>query len=126
MARHVAILGFLHAIFGALGVLAGLVVMIFGLGGGLMAWLGGGDGSGPIAALLATLGSSIGLIALASGGIGLLTGLGILGRRAWGRFLGIVLSALNLFNFPLGTLIGGYGLWVLLSDAGAAEFRRPR
>jgi hypothetical protein len=30
------------------------------------------------------------------------------------RFLGIVLSALTLLSFPLGTVLGGYGLWTLL------------
>jgi hypothetical protein len=30
--------------------------------------------------------------------------------------LGFVLSVLQLASFPVGTLIGGYGLWVLLND----------
>jgi len=31
------------------------------------------------------------------------------------RVLGIVLSALTLLSFPLGTVLGAYGLWALLS-----------
>ena len=30
------------------------------------------------------------------------------------RFSAILLSALALFSFPVGTVVGGYGLWVLL------------
>ncbi len=124
MAKHVAILGFIHAIFGALGVLAGLGVLIFGLTGGLMAWLGGGEEGAAAGGLLALFGSGLGIFIAGSGALGLLTGLGLLGRRGWGRLLGILSSALNLLNFPWFTLLGIYGLWVLLSEQGAAEFKK--
>ena len=45
----------------------------------------------------------------------LITGYGLLYLRQWARIVGIVLSAVNLINFPIGTLIGAYGLWVLLN-----------
>ena len=35
--------------------------------------------------------------------------------RPWSRVWGIVLSVLSLFVVPFGTIIGLYGLWVLLS-----------
>ncbi len=124
MKKHVAILGFVHAGFGALGVLAGLTVMIFGLAGGLLAWLGGGEDGGAVGGVLAVFGSWIGLFVMGSGAIGLLTGVGILGRKTWGRVLGLVTSVLNLFNWPWLTLLGIYGLWVLLSDGGRAEFQK--
>ena len=46
---------------------------------------------------------------------GLLTGVGLLYLKPWARILGIVLCALKLVVIPLGTLVGAYGLWVLLS-----------
>jgi hypothetical protein len=46
---------------------------------------------------------------------GLVTGYGLLQRKPWARIVGIVLSAINLINIPIGTVIGVYGLWVLLS-----------
>jgi hypothetical protein len=45
---------------------------------------------------------------------GLLGGLGLLRGRHWARVLIIVLSVLGIFAFPIGTLLGGFGLWVLL------------
>ena len=46
---------------------------------------------------------------------GLVAGYGLLTFRPWARITGIVLSAVGLIYFPLGTVLGGYGLWVLLN-----------
>jgi hypothetical protein len=46
---------------------------------------------------------------------GLVTGYGLLQRKPWARIVGIVLSAVSLINIPIGTVIGVYGLWVLLN-----------
>ena len=46
---------------------------------------------------------------------GLAAGYGLLKFKPWARIVGIVLSALKLINVPLGTILGAYGLWVLLS-----------
>jgi hypothetical protein len=56
---------------------------------------------------------------------GLATGYGLLNYKPWARILGIVLSALNLINVPFGTLVGGYGLWVLLNKDTEHLFSSP-
>ena len=53
---------------------------------------------------------------------GLLAGIGLLRRRNWGRILAIIVSFLNLLNFPIGTVIGGYSLWVLFQEAATPYF----
>jgi hypothetical protein len=53
---------------------------------------------------------------------GLLAGIGLLRRRNWGRILAIIVSFLNLLNFPIGTVIGAYSLWVLFQDSATAYF----
>ena len=53
----------------------------------------------------------LGLFSLPS----LITGYGLLNFKPWARIVGIVLSAISLINIPIGTIIGAYGLWVLLS-----------
>jgi len=47
----------------------------------------------------------------------ILAGFGLLGHRPWARILALVLSGLGLVNTPLATVLGIYGLWVLLSRA---------
>ena len=57
------------------------------------------------------LAAFFGLFALPS----LITGYGLLHYKPWSRIVGIVLSAISLIFVPVGTIIGAYGLWVLLS-----------
>jgi hypothetical protein len=45
----------------------------------------------------------------------LITGYGLLNFKPWARIVGIVLSAISLIMIPFGTIVGAYGLWVLLS-----------
>jgi hypothetical protein len=45
----------------------------------------------------------------------LITGYGLLNYKPWARIVGIVLSAISLVVIPFGTIIGAYGLWVLLN-----------
>lgn len=40
---------------------------------------------------------------------------GLIKGKNWARILMIVLSALHLVNIQIGTILGSYGLWVLLS-----------
>jgi len=55
----------------------------------------------------AVFGLSIVLLSLlATAGIGLTGGIGLLQGRSWGRILGIVHAVLSLFAFPFGTVIG--------------------
>jgi hypothetical protein len=56
---------------------------------------------------------------------GLLAGIGLLKYRNWGRILTIVLSVLHLLNFPIGTALGIYGLWVLFNKETEALFSSP-
>jgi|GEM_PF-2280176 len=39
---------------------------------------------------------------------------GMVKRKSWGRILGIIICALSLIGFPLGTLIGTFGLFALI------------
>ena len=81
--------------------------------------------------ILNVSGSILGVILLGLGLPGLIGGIGLLGYHDWARILIIILSILGLFNFPLGTFLSIYSLWVLFrSDAqrlfkgysGAAEW----
>ena len=55
---------------------------------------------------------------------GLIGGVGLLRGKAWARAIIIVLSFLIVLLFPVGTALGGFGLWVLLGRESKA-FRPP-
>ena len=109
MDQHLKIVGWMHLVFGALGVLGAVVFGGFGAIVGLFSGEPGGLMAGGVIGLLAIF---FGLLALPS----LMGGWGLLNYKPWARILVIVLSVLNLLNIPFGTLIGGYSLWVLLND----------
>ena len=49
---------------------------------------------------------------------GFLGGLGLLRAKPWARTIIIVLSFLIILAFPVGTALGGFGLWVLRTQDG--------
>ncbi len=57
----------------------------------------------------------------------LIAGIGLLARKAWARVLGVIVSVFMVLNIPMGTLVGGYAIFVLMQDAAADLFgSRPR
>ena len=50
-------------------------------------------------------------------------GVGLLYYQTWGRVMAIVAAVLMLFKFPVGTAIGIYAFWVLLSAEGREYYR---
>ena len=125
MGEHVKILGVLHVVYGILGVLAGIIVLL--IFGGLAGLVSVADRSGDsiiAVPILGGIGAFVFLLLLALSLPGIVAGFGLLQLQPWARILTIVLSALELMSVPLGTVLGIYGLWVLLSPGGEQLFRR--
>ena len=117
MTQHVTILGAFHIVLGGLGlVIAFVIIVVFGRVAGAIS-LGAADEPDAWIAIPAVgiVGSVLLVIALTLSLPGIVAGLGLIKHKAWARVLAIVLSVLHLINFPFGTLLSIYGLWVLLS-----------
>lgn len=116
MEKHVTLVAALHIALGALGVLAGAIVFMAVAGGGLL--------SGDLDAIFITSGVAtvISAIIFILSVPSIIGGLGLLKRAAWGRLLIIIISILDLLNIPIGTVLGAYSLWVLLSDETTKSF----
>jgi hypothetical protein len=126
MAQHVKILGILHIIFGALGVLGAITVLL--IFGGISAIVGLSDHSDSFTAvpILGAIGGFVFILVMALSLPGLIIGIGLMQFKPWARIAGIVLSALDLVSVPpLGTALGIYGLWVLLSRESEQMFAPP-
>jgi hypothetical protein len=74
---------------------------------------------GPFEAIILGLGSLAMIFAMANLCLGLSAAYGLYKRRPWGRVLAIIDSTISLISFPIGTILGGYGLWVLLPEDAA-------
>jgi hypothetical protein len=59
---------------------------------------------------------------LAAGGI--CVGWGLMQHQSWARIAAIILGILALFHPPLGTALGIYTLWVLLTQESGSEYER--
>jgi hypothetical protein len=116
METHVKVLGVLHIVLGALGVLFALMlVLAFGSAIGIVGTTADGEEAALAIPIIGTAGTALVLFVLALSIPGVIVGIGLLKFRPWARIVGIVLSALNLINIPIGTVVGIYGLWVLLT-----------
>jgi hypothetical protein len=126
MTTHVKVLGVLYLAMSALALLAAVVVLL--AIGGAAATVGVSAEPQDAAVALPILGlagTAVGVTLLLLALPGIATGLGLLYFKPWARILGIVLSVLNLINIPLGTIVGAYGLWVLLNKDTERLFTNP-
>jgi hypothetical protein len=122
--QHVKILAILNIVYGSLGLLIGLIV--FAVLGGVAGFASQIDSSGDAqnaAPILVLIGTIVVIVLAVVSAPAIIAGVGLLGFKPWARILGIVLSALHLMSIPFGTLLGIYGLWVLLSAQTEAMFR---
>lgn len=126
MDTHVRLLGALNIVLGALGALAGIgLLLVFGGIAGIVG-VSSHDPDALVAIpILGIIGTFICILLLVLSLPAILVGWGLLKYRPWARVLGIVLSALNLLSVPIGTVLGIYGLWVLLNAETERLFQNP-
>ncbi|UCG25817.1 MAG: hypothetical protein JSW55_07455 [Chloroflexota bacterium] len=110
MKQHVNVVAALQIGFGVFKILIAAVLFLIMIGAGLV------SGDAEALAIVTVVGLLIaGFLALTAlpaivGGVGLLKG------KNWARVLVIFLAVLDLIDFPIGTAIGAYTLWVLLNN----------
>lgn len=113
---HIKIVGWLNIASGLLLLLIAAFIFLILVGAGMI--------SGDRDAMMIT-----GLVGVFVGGFlavlsvpGIIGGYGLLRRFMWARYLTLVISFLNLFNIPIGTIVGGYSIWVLLQPEAPEAF----
>ena len=109
MNKHLKLLAFIFLVWGAMGLLATLAILIIGAFGSTLAAFDDPQAG----AVLISLALIVVLISAAVSLPNILAGWGLLKHRQWARVLTIILAILNIFAFPIGTAIGIYALWVL-------------
>jgi hypothetical protein len=126
MRTHIQILAALQIAYAVIGILVALGILL--LFGGLAAMVGisgPADDAAVAAPLLAVIGTvTAGFLALLSVPR-LIVGIGLLQRRSWARVLTLIVCAIGLFEFPIGTALGIYGFWVLTREESAVILDRP-
>jgi hypothetical protein len=116
MDQHIKIVGVLQIIYGAFFVLLGIVIFLVVAGIGA---LSRDRDAMIITGTVATVVASLFVIFSFPSIIG---GIGVLKRREWGRIVTIILSAIHLLNFPVGTIVGAYSIWALVDERSKSYF----
>jgi hypothetical protein len=115
MTTHVKVLAVLYLVLSALGVCAALFFgLAIGTASGIVAANADHDAAVALP-IIGVAGTALVVFLLALSLPGIITGIGLLKFKPWARIVGIVLAVLNLINIPFGTILGIYGLWVLLN-----------
>ncbi|MEN8116232.1 MAG: hypothetical protein ABFS16_04605 [Bacteroidota bacterium] len=57
---------------------------------------------------------------------GIIAGIGLFKRKEWARILTLILSVLDLVNFPLGTAVGVYSIWALVQTETVELFKNSK
>lgn len=113
MRLHIDVLGWLHLVWGAFGLLTGFSLLILAVGA-RQAMLGDTYGRSEPTAVFLLL--SVGGLLMAGGIVSATTGwfLRLIHGRA--RLAALMLAVPNLIFVPFGTALGVYTFWVLLNN----------
>jgi hypothetical protein len=118
--RHADFLSVLYLAWGAIFTIVGLAGLALTAGAIAIARESGPVrvGSDLAASLTAVTLGMLAVIALLWGVLHLWLGAALRRYQPWARLLSLGLAVINLVLFPFGTALGGYALWVLLTDEG--------
>jgi len=123
METHVKVLGALNIVFGLIGVLGAIALMLI-LGGAASVVSASGDPDAAFALpIIGITGMTLVAFLLILSIPGIIIGIGMLNLSPWARVAGIVVSILWLMLIPFGTVLGVYGIWVLFSKETERLFR---
>ena len=114
MTPHLHLLSILQRVWGAIGLLLGVSILMLAASAVAIGWTSRGD---EVAAAV-TAGAFIvfAIALLAAGGANAWAGRALARREPSGRIVVLVLAGLNLFVLPFGTALGIYAFWVLLHN----------
>jgi hypothetical protein len=128
MRKHIQLLGILNIVWGSFGFIGALIILlIFGGAVGIIGMTARHEPGAMIAIpIVSIVGSVIFFLLLITSLPAIIAGIGLLRMARWSRILGILLSALHLFSVPIGTALGVYGLWILLSEETIRLFESPQ
>jgi len=124
VATHVKVVAVICIVFGVLGLLLALFSsVILGLLAGLVG-SSGEEGAALGSTVLGLAGAVLTTVLIVFSIPSVIAGWGLLMLKPWARILGIIVAAISLIRFPIGTIFGIYALWVLFQKDTEALFAK--
>jgi hypothetical protein len=121
MDRHFDMVGLLFVVYGGLLIVLAVVLLII-LGPGAASPDEVTAAPTSVWTTLAYRSSSAAIVLLICSIPFLIAGWGLRRRAGWARVAAMVLGALSILSFPIGTLLGGYTLWALTRPEAQTAF----
>jgi hypothetical protein len=122
MRPHLHLLGLLQLVWGAIGVLLGVSILVLAVGA-IAIGVSTPDermAAGMTAAVFALFAAAL----LVAGGLNAWAGAALRREEPTGRTAVLWLAVSNLFVLPFGTALGIYAFWVLLHNDNRAVFQK--
>lgn len=116
--KHITLLSIIQITLSTIGMLFGLALFL------ILSSIGVFIGEDEAAFILPLIGILLGGLIVISSAFGLIGGIGLLKRKQWSRIVLIIVSVLDLLNFPIGTAVAIYTFWVLMQDETIAILNR--
>jgi Ni,Fe-hydrogenase I cytochrome b subunit len=118
MERHINVVAALHIGMSIMGILLGVFVCI-------VLYFVGDLADDRQAELILSIVAKvlIGFMVLLSVP-GIIAGIGLFKRKEWARILALIISVIDLANFPVGTAVGVYSIWALVQPEVVAQFKK--
>jgi hypothetical protein len=120
MEKHIKLLGTLYIIFGALFMVGAVIIYLIVTTAGVI--------SGDETAIFVTgiVGIVIGAFLFLVSIPGIIGGIGLLKHQQWAKVLILIIGIINLINFPIGTFLGIYTMWVLMNNQTEKIFEKQQ
>jgi hypothetical protein len=113
---HISVLGWLYIVANSLFLLLAAVAI------GVLPLITTLAEDPQAVSVLSVMTTAFALLMILLGLPGLVAGYGLLKHKPWARVLTLILGILGIVNFPLGTALGLYTLWVLLQQSAYDTF----
>ena len=118
MEKHINIVAALQIGFSILGIIIGAVVFV------VLHFAGDFSGDHEAQVVLSIIANILIIFFSILSIPGIIAGIGLFKRKEWARILTLIISVLELFNFPLGTAVGVYSIWALVQPEMVEHFKK--
>ena len=119
MDRHINIIGILWIVYGAMGIFGGFILFWLLFGVSFIPDIGD-----PGITILRAAAIGFGLFFIVLSIPEIIGGYGVIKGKEWGRIVVLILSFLNLVNFPLGTGLSVYSFIILIKEESVLHFQK--
>ena len=120
MEKHVSVVAALQIGLSIFGIIVGIIILV------VLNMVGSFVNEREASLVLHLIGTILAVIFFLMSAPGIIAGIGLLRHKEWARILALILSALSVLNFPLGTAVGVYSIWVLVQDEVVALFKEGK